>query len=284
MKAAITVSTTHTRLNPVLEMARQTIQIDSNLPAWARRTNPIVRRELGIYWRTFVPQLDSLGRWYAVQGGIILLTVQFPNLFTPILMMLLISMMMLPIAFVYYVRLLAEIIADSVASITNEFENDTLMLLRVTPISVRHILLSKSIAALWRRMEGLDLLLSASLFLGTPVIALSAVVNWSPESNPLVPQSLILVLILVSMVRLPLEMFMVSLLAITMGAIIRARSTAIIVTAALTFFYFLLLNLPRLMTLSLPMTLLVEALLPVMLPLLLIWTCLKGTTYFITRD
>ncbi len=259
-------------------------KLDENLPVWARRSNPIIRRQLGIYWRVFIPQLDFLSRWYLYQAVIILLTAQFDFLFAPVLMLVLASFMLLPIAFYMYAKMLSEIVVDSVTAITDEFKNETLMLLRVTPFSAQHIILSKVAGAFWRQMESLDGVLTMALFLGTPVIVFQQVLAYSPEDHFLLPQTISVAVMLVSLVRLPLEMFMIGMIGMVSGTATRNRSMGIIVASVFTFFYFLLLNLPRLVDLPLILYLLVEVVLPLMLPIYIIWGGLRATLAMLLRD
>ncbi|MDX1992476.1 MAG: hypothetical protein SF029_08805 [bacterium] len=258
--------------------------LDTNLPTWARRTNPIIRRQLGIYWRVFVPQVDLLLRWYVYQAILIVLTAQFSFLFAPILMLVLASVLLLPIAFWMYARLISEIVADSVRSITDEFKNDTLMLLRVTPFTLQHIVLSKVAASFWRQMEALDGVLSLSLFLGTPLILFMQVLRFPPETHLLTPQLFTIAVMLVSLLRLPLEMFMVGMLGMASGTAGRTKSTGVIITSTLTFFYFLLINLPRFLDLPMPLYFLVEIVLPLLLPCIIIWLCLRLTMTLLVQD
>lgn len=258
--------------------------LDENLPEWARRSNPIIRRQLGIYWRVFVPQVDFLARWFAYQAGLLVVTIQFDFLFAPVLMMVLASALLLPIAFWIYAQIVQQVIVDSVVSITQEFKNDTLTLLRATPFTVPHIVLSKVAGAFWRQMEALDGLLSLALFLGTPVILFLQVVRYPPDLYTPAPQLLTIALLAVSLIRLPLEIFMIGAVGIAAGTAGRTRSTGIILTSTLVFFYFLLLNLPRLLALPLPLHVLVEIALPVALPPLITLVCIRFTLHLLARE
>jgi len=245
------------------------VEVDSGLPDWARRSNPIVRRELGIYWRVFTPQIGPIVRWYGIQSAAILLTIPFPPLFAPILMLVIASATLAPLVFATYVRMLADIAVDSVDSITNEIHNDTFTLLRVTPVTMREIILSKVIASIWRRMEAFDTVLIASLFLGTPLIGFAQILLWPADLYPGRAQWMTVIIMAVSMLRLPLEAFMIASMGAAMGAAARTRSIGVIITGALGFFYFLLINLARLLDLPLIGVALVEIVLPLTLPLML---------------
>ncbi|MEQ8677077.1 MAG: hypothetical protein RLP44_14525 [Aggregatilineales bacterium] len=258
--------------------------LDDNLPSWARRSNPIIRRQLGVFWRVFTPELDTIARLLTIQVAVILSTIYFPALLTPILMLTLASFMLLPVAFYMYAQLIINVINDSVTVITKEFSNDTLTLLRVTPISLREIVLSKVAASFWRRMEPLDNVLSMALYLGTPLLVLVQILSFPPDEYPVTSQLMIVATLIVSIVRLPLEMFMVAMLGTVIGTATRVRTPAIIATGVIVFFYFLLINLPRLLELSLPLQILVDIILPIAVPLVLIWLSLRGTLYLLQRE
>ncbi len=68
------------------------------------------------------------------------------------------------------------------------------------------------------------------------------------------------------------------------GAAVPLRSGAVTTTMLFGFFYFLLINLARLLPLSLPMTILVEGILPIVLPLVISIGALRLAAYFMNRD
>jgi hypothetical protein len=265
-------------------LSSQESYLDESMPSWARRSNPIVRRQLGLYWRVFIPQIETIVRWFAIQSALILLTVQMPLLLAPILMLVLASVIILPMGFYIYFRTLADIVVDSVASITQELEHDTFTLLRTTPITLTHILLSKAAAAFWRRMEDLDSVLLFALYLGLPVITYLQTISWPPDGYPVVSQALIILLFAVSLIRLPLEMFAISMLGVALGSLIRVRSTAIIATGFIVAWYFILINLARFLPLTWPLQLLVEVVLPLGVPLLSIYLSLIIARAALTHD
>jgi len=269
----------------IAEIVTTSYHIDNSLPTWARRSHPIVRRQLGLYWRVLTPQVGWIFRWYLIQAGVILVTILFPALLTPILMLILASMMLLPYVIVTYFKLLGQIIADSVTSITNEMKNDTIKLLRITPIAPHEIVLSKAAAAFWRRMEDIDIVVTMWLFLGTPVVLLFQVLAWGPEEYGGLPQILTVFAMFTTLVRFPLEAFMVSMLGMMMGTAARSRSVGIIGTGSLTFFYFLLTVMPRFIAdLSLPVWIGLEIILPIALPIVIIMISTLMTVAMLTRD
>jgi hypothetical protein len=265
-------------------IAHEVPDIDTSFPHWARRTNPIVRRQLGMHWRTFPPQMGPLLKWFVGVSVAVLLTIPYSYLFLFILTILLAGMVLLPYAFYVYVRALAAIIADTSTAVASEFQNSTLTLLRTTPFSAMEILLSKVSAAVWRRMDELDQVLTFSAALGMPAILLFYLTYWPPTDYPGIPQIMAIINYAVALIRLPLEMFMVGSLAAMMGAATRMRSSAITSTAVLMFFYVLLLNLARYLDVSWPIQVIIDSVLPVVLPITISYAALHAAFYFITRD
>lgn len=259
--------------------------LDNSLPSWAKRSHPIVRRQLGLYWRVLTPQIDWIFRWYIIQAGVVLLTIPLPALLTPILMMILASFMLLPYAVYLYFKIISNIIADSVTSITKELKDDTLKLLRVTPISIREIILSKVSATFWRRMEDIDTVLSFWLFLGTPVVLLFQILAWGPEEHNAIPQIVTILGMFTWLVRIPLEAFMVSMLGVLIGSSTRTRSIGITATGSIVGFYYVLMIMPRFISnLPLPVWILIEVILPIVVPLVIIIVSLSATVYLLSRD
>lgn len=275
---------TNTQAQIARRIAHEIPDIDQGLPLWARRTNPIVRRQLGMYWRVFPPQVGPIAKWTGILSLVVLATIPYPLLFVIILTFLLAAMAMLPYAFYTYTAALAQIINDSVSSLVNEYKNDTMTLLRTTPLSTDEIVLSKISAAVWRRMDELDQVLSFALALGMPAIMMFYLGIWPPNEVPVVAQVLTIVTFAASLVRLPLEMFMVATLGAMMGAATHTRSSAFLGTAVMVFFYFLLLNLARLLSLPWTLQLVVDAVLPVVLPIVITWLALRLTLHLVTRD
>lgn len=265
-------------------IAREIPDIDEQLPNWARRNNPIVRRQLGIYWRVFPPQPGPVLKWLAIQSGLLLLTILYPVLFVMILTFLLAAITILPYAFWLYVQALGHVANESTSAMADEFRNETLTLLRTTPFSAREIILSKIAASVWRRMDDLDYVISLALVLGMPAIALFYLTTWPPNEVPVVAQGLTIIMMASSLIRLPLEMFMVASVGTMMGAAVHNRSTALLSTLTLVFFYFLLINLARLLTLSWPMQLIVDSVLPILFPIVISWLAVRLTLHLVTRD
>jgi hypothetical protein len=203
-----------------------------SLPAWAKSTNPIVRRHLGLYWRTLPPEVEPLLGWNIAWGGAFVLVGLWPPLQDMLLILLVLSFIALPLALLGYGHILLTIARDSAQAMHGEIRNKTLPLLVVSPISSRHILLGKVAAACWRRMD--DWLIVAYVVVITTPPALFALYNtiW-PSAGQL--GALILATILGSLLatlRLLIEPLMVGALGVLLGALLPYRTTAISLAAA----------------------------------------------------
>ena len=265
-------------------LANEVPDIDTTLPYWARRTNPIVRRQLGMYWRVFPPQVGPLAKWTIILSIAVAATIPYPLIFVFILTFLLAAATMLPFAFYLYVRALGLVISDAASSLVDEYKNETMTLLRATPISTTEIILSKIAASVWRRVDDLDQVLSFGVALGMPTIVMFYLGIWPPDEAPFVAQGLTVIMFVSSLIRLPLEMFMVASIGALMGVITHVKSTAFLSSAVIVFFYFLILNLVRLLTLSWPVQLFVDSILPIVLPLVVMWFCIQLTIKLILSD
>lgn len=261
----------------IREMAHARITIDSNLPAWARRSNPIVRRQLGYFWRVIPPQVEPLAQWYIIQSVIVLATVAMPLLYTLLLPLVLISLTILPFALFYYGRALYDLAAESSRAMVSEVEDNTLQLLLATPMTVREILLSKIAASMWRQSDPLSILLSIITFTQMPAITLMYINAFPTQDYGALPQVLIVLVFGASILRLPLEMFAVASLGQYIGVTTSGRGTAAATTLGIVVFYFAIINAPRLFSLTPLMVVLIEGLLPVLLPALAIYGLLHAT-------
>jgi len=278
------VSFTQSQRKAALQILQDVPDIDRTLPIWARRTNPIIRRQLGAHWRVFPPQVEPLIKWVVFQIALMLLTIPYSFLFLLILTAIVAAGVLLPYALYLYVRILANIINDVTSAMVAEYENDTLTLLRVAPFSALEIILSKMTAAIWRRADDLEQVLGLTVALTLPVVAAIYLPQWPPTEYPWVAQILSISALLTSLLRLPLEMFMVSGIAAMMSAATHNRSTAFLGTGVLVFFYFLLLNLPRLLSHALAVQFVLEIVLPLVLPLIFGLGALWATLRMVEHD
>ncbi len=265
-------------------LAREIPNIDQHLPFWAQRKNPIVRRQLGMYWRVFPPRPMPIIKWVVLQSVILLLSIVYQWLFIFILTLLLAAAVILPYTLYVYVGALGHIIAEATTAMTDEYKNDTITLLRTTPYTTTEIILSKIAASVWRRMDDLDQVMSFALWLSAPSIAIIYISGWPPTEYTGIAQGMTVVTFVASLIRLPLEMFMVACMGVMVGAAVHIRSTAFLGTVGMAFFYFLLINLLRLIDWNWPMQLVVDAVLPVVLPVVISYIAIRLTLYFIKRD
>ncbi len=261
----------------VKDIEHRPLEVDRRLPPWARRTNPIIRRQLGMYWKTILPEVSFLVKVFIVQAVLVALTIPLPFLFDIALPTITASVILFPFALYIYVRLILSIGTEAAAVMTSELHNDTLTLLRVTPMTLETILASKIAASIWRQVENLGLLIVAASLFSMPILISLYASVWPLEAYPVLGRAGMVLGLAVSLLRLALEPFMVGAIGVMAGAALRVRASAVITTLFLTFFYFLLVNLPRLIPMTWPLRFIVEFVLPVALPLLVIWLCLKFT-------
>lgn len=276
-----------TRINQIHDLQQAidyTPTLDENYPIWARRSNPIIRRQLGPYWRVFPPDVEQIAYWLILQALIVGITLLLPLLYLPVMILVLVSAVMFPAMLLIYVRALVEVADDATANMTREYQNDTLTVLRSTPFSAREIVLSKITAPLWRRMDAMTLTIVFTMTMGVPLIFMTNVSAYSPEDYTATAHLMTVAVMLSSVVRIPLEMAMVAALGVTLAANTRLRNASFMATLVATFFYFLLLNMTRLLTLSWPLHLLVEAILPVLLPLVILVGCVVAAERKISDD
>ncbi len=258
--------------------------IDTGLPYWARRSNPLVRRELGMAWRTMLPEVGFLKQAFIVQAILVALTLPFPFLIELALPMVTAAIILLPFALIVYVRVMVIVGSAGARAMTNELQNDTLNVLRTTPYSLIEIIASKAAAAMWRQIEDLGLLMLGVALLSTPLLISYYGTLWPLDQNPLLARVAIICGLGVSIIRMLVEPFMVSVIGIFMGAALRTRSAATSGTLFVSGFYFLCLNLTRLIPMSWPMRYLVDFILPLVLPVLVMLLVIRLTRYLIERE
>lgn len=261
-----------------LDNVAQIEAASSKLPYWARSTNPIVRRHLGLYWRTVPPELRPLITGFLVWAALVLIGILIPGVVELTLMVYLASIMVMPVMMIYYAHVLLTITINSAETMQEEQRNNTLQLLMATPMSLTQIFLGKVAAAIWRRMDDLVLIAQLNVVFALPLLYGHYVNIWSPADYPLVSQLLILLALLVSMLRIVLEPVMVGAIAIFVGTVTPNRSTAISASLVLSGFYLLLTNLlrglPGIAGQPVPVFI-VEFIVPVVLPVVIIFVMLR---------
>ncbi|MBI5671060.1 MAG: hypothetical protein HZC41_23950 [Chloroflexi bacterium] len=259
-------------------------ELDQRLPAWARRTNPIIRRQLGMYWKTILPEVSVLVKLVIVQVGLVALSLLWPFLFDLALPTITAALLLFPIALYLYGHILFAIGTAAALSIVDELRKSTFDLVRATPISLQSILASKMAASIWRQLENLGLLMIAVAVLSMPLLISLYATLYPLDDYPLLARVAMALGLIVSLLRLALEPFMIAAIGQAAGAAFPVRSTAVITTAFLGVSYFVLLNLMRLIPMTWPLHFVVEFVLPVVLPLLLTWGAMRLTERMLTRN
>ncbi len=261
-----------------------TPSIDRHLPVWARRSNPVVRRHLGAHWKVLPLETDLLIRVLLAQIGVIAASLPIPIILPLLFTLLPVALVMLPFVFFAYGRVLLGVGSFAVRMIVDEQHNHTMALLRATPMPLRHILYSKAAAGVWRQIEDLGLIIMGAALLTLPVIGLQYAVYWPFDEVTILSRLALAFGLLASVVRLFFEPMMIAACAIAVGTIVPARTPALISLAGLGFFYFLLINLPRLLPLSPVMRVLVEFVLPVALPVAVMALAFKIAEHVLRGD
>lgn len=212
-----------------------------NLPYWARATNPIVRRHLGLYWRTLPPEFEPIfyitGFWVVS----LLLGIIFPFITDLATTVIVVSVLVIPVGMIFYLRSLFSVAANSAAVMADEIRNNTMQLLMSTPMSLDQIFLGKVAASIWRKMDDLILIVQGAAIFGPPLIIMHyAGLFPLRESGPLT-YVLIIALSIVSIIRLVLEPLMFGMVGVGIGAFVPFRSIAMTSSVAFVAFYFLLM-------------------------------------------
>lgn len=268
-----------------------------NLPYWARSTNPIVRLHLGLYWRTLPPQIAPI-LIIAICWSILILSAAFLphalNVSLPIVLLsmlamplIVLSILIMPFVILLYAHVLLTISVDAARHMQSEMQNQTLPLLMATPMSLDQIFLGKVAAALWRRMDDVMLTLQLAALLGMPILLLTYTESFTFEETSFAMPAIIVLIYLASLVRLILEPLMFGLISVMVGTAVPFRAGAITASVSLGAFYVLIMNLMRHMPGaldSLQGILLMDAILPIVLPVIVIGFCLWMARWLVTTD
>ena len=225
----------------------ETIVVDDrspmhSLPYWARATNPIVRRHLGLYWRTLPPEFQPIfyicGFWVtALLVGII-----FPFVTDLATTLIVVSVLVIPVGIIFYLRALFSIAANSAAVMADEIRNNTMQLLMSTPMSLEQIFLGKVASAIWRKMDDLVLIVQGAAIFGPPLIIMHYAGLFPLRESGPATYLLIIAMTVTALLRLVLEPLMFGMMGVGIGAFVPFRSIAITSSVAWVAFYFLLIN------------------------------------------
>ena len=212
-----------------------------NLPYWARATNPIVRRHLGLYWRTLPPEFEPIFYTCAFWLVALLLGIFFPFITDLATTVIVVSVLVIPVGMIFYLRALFSVAANSAAAMADEIRNNTMQLLMSTPMSLDQIFLGKVAAALWRKMDDLILIVQGAAIFGPPLIIMHYAGLFPLRESGILTYVLVIAMTIVSMLRLVLEPLMVGMVGVGIGAFAPFRSIAMTAAVAFVAFYFLLL-------------------------------------------
>lgn len=272
--------------------------MQERLPYWARSTNPIVRRHLGLYWRTVPPEIDPFVTIFTTWTIVMMAGLIMPWLFSLIMISFLASIMILPFVLGYYVYNLVNISVEAARHMQQEFANDTFELLQATPMSLIQIFLGKVAAAMWRRMDDLIMIAQLAFAFSPPILfTLYAPLGTGIGYGGVLPPVMALVGMLVILFRTFAEPLMLGVISVFIGIVVPGRGRSISSAVVLGVFYFLLLNLlsnlPAVRGMetsrdfippSVPLIVLTDFVLPVVLPILISVSLLKLSVYLVTRD
>lgn len=258
-------------------------QVDSNLPRWARRSNPVVRRELGRGWKMLFPNVRVLSRVLFAQ---LLMALLLPRslLMTITLPIAALSTLLIPVVLLLYGRVLVTVSVSSATSMTLAHNHHTLDLLRVSSLSTWDIILGKVAASVWHRMDDIDMVVLAVTLFSLPMLVIQHLGGLEP-GDPALSGRILTSLTLVSLpLRVLLEPFMLGALGVLLGSVLRTRAGAVTTTMGLGLFYVLLVNMTRLIAMPFANRLIADIVLPLVLPLLITAGALWLTHWLLRRN
>lgn len=273
---------------------------EAKLPYWARSTNPIVRRHLGLYWRTVPPETRPFVVIYATWCAILGLGMLFPALLSLTMISFLAAIMIVPLAMLLYGHVLLTVSIQTADAMQQEMRNNTFNLLRTTPMSLQQIFLGKVAAALWRRMDDIVMIGQVVLAFSPPILFTVYTSLWSADFSMTAIQTPIATLVgtLVVFYRVVAEPVMIGAIAVFAGIVVSGRTRAITSAVVLGAFYFIILNLmSRLPTVrgfegvdgtvyppNISLIVLIDFVLPVVLPLVITYGLLTLSARIVQLD
>lgn len=257
---------------------------DIRLPRWARRSHPVVRRQLGLNWRTLAPEYATLLRIYLFQVALIAATYVLPFLFNLIVPLKIAIFIFLPLALAAYGYCLYRIATVASYQMAREVQQESVELLKLLPIPIRELLLAQAAAAMWKRVDMIGTLLTLGTFLSLPGVMDQYANLWSPYEFPIVSRVAMALGLASLLLRLLLEPFMVSVIGVVMGVAMPHRAAAVLWSLGVTGMYFLILNLIRQLPLVGAARFAVEIVLPLLAPLLVVWLMLRLAIFLLRPD
>lgn len=263
---------------------RQEEAADLRLPRWARRSHPIVRRQLGLNWRTLAPDYGQLLRIYLLQVALIAATFALPFLFNLIVPLVMAIYLLLPLAFAAYGYCLYHIAAGASQQMAREARQESVQLLKMLPIPLPELLLAQAAAAMWKRVDLIGSLLTIGAFLSLPGVIARYANLWSPYDYPLFSRAAMALGLASLLLRLVLEPFMVSAIGVVMGLAMPHRAASVLWSLGVSGLYFLILNLMRQLPMGDGARFAVEIVLPLAAPLLVVWLMLRLALFLLRPD
>lgn len=259
-------------------------EIDRQLPEWARRSNPIVRRQLGVFWKQMTIDFAAIGRLYLLNAALVGLSLLIPFLLMLLMPATVVSFVALPLLWALYALSLGRIAASAAASMADERAKGSLDLLRVCPRPLREILFSKAAASVWRQIENLGLILTGVALLSLPVLVIQYDWLFPAVEQPVLMRVAMLMGLAAAIVRIPLETALIASIGVAAGCFTRHRIAAMLAALLLGTAYFGLINLVRLLAVSPLARLLLDTLLPVAAPIPLILLAYRVAQWRIERE
>lgn len=262
-------------------ITQRDVEMDSFLPVWARRSNPVVRRELGLFWKRLFPDMTLISKIIIGEMLLILLPIQF--LLTVTLPIAMLGVVMLPALVFLYGRIMLTVVNAAAVSIVNATNNNTLDLLRVTPLSAKQIVLGKIAASVWQRVEDLDLILIGGIIFSLPFWVIHYVGAVPADEVTLFMRFITMIAIVHLPLRAMLEPFMFAAVALAAGAALPTRAAAVITAFSFMVFYYLALFIPLAAPLAFGVQFLLEIVLPILIPILVIAGAVRFAIWQIER-
>lgn len=259
-------------------------ELDRALPEWARRSNPIVRRHLGAYWKLLKPNVGLIVRLFLLQVALVLASIPFSALLTILMPTVTVSLVLLPVAFVMYAQLLIRVGVMSADSVVAERRNGTLDLLLVIPRSLTHILYGKMAAAVWRHVENLGMIALGVVLVSLPVLIIQNDILYSIADNPLLMRAGVILALASSLLRLILEPIMIGAIGTLVGAAMPLRIPALVATLLSGGAYFATINLVRLLPVDPLARLMIDTVVPIVLPILIALAAFRLGAWLLRRD
>lgn len=216
---------------PPLPMRPTQNRTDPDLPVWARRSNPIVRRELGMYWKRLFPNMALLGRLLLAQTviGVLFPPLLLMNLLYPVAA---VGAMVSPLLVFFYARVILTAVTRSAGAMSDAHTQYTIDLLRVSMLSTQDIVLGKAAASLWHRMESLEAVLWGASVGGLTVTTFYYFANLPADAHTWPLRLLALASMWGFALRVLLDPLMLAVVGVAVGTVIHTRSQAVAVTLA----------------------------------------------------